>query len=178
MILKVFNNSNTFIPAQAERQERNLQCWSETWGSLPAPLSSLTTLGRRKAKICNTGWSRLYCLYLSDRDFQLPLMYVFFGIYTFKVTSIFWPTGLMTMNKSVWLHTVSDISQPLEHVLIAAVERVFRTFQQLQLDACTRSLPANPAGALHSPECNHHLPFRYSLAVLLWGSCTVREKER
>ena len=65
--------------------------------------------------------------------------------------------------------TISDIAQPLEHVLVAAAERVFRPFQQLQLDvtAGARSLPAGPTGALHGPECNHHLPFGSSLAVLL-----------
>lgn len=63
--------------------------------------------------------------------------------------------------------TISNIAQPLEHVLVAAGEGVFGPFQQLQLNACTQSLPPCPAGALHSPERNHHLPFRSSLAVLL-----------
>ena len=73
----------------------------------------------------------------------------------------------MTINKDVRSHTISNISQPLEHVLVAAAEGVVRSFQQLQLDACTWILPADPAGALHSPERDHHLPLPPSLAVLL-----------
>lgn len=76
-------------------------------------------------------------------------------------------------HKTAQLHTISNITQSLEHVLVAALEGVFRPFQQLQLDACGWSLPANPAGALHSSKCRHHLPFPSSLAVLLWGSCTA-----
>lgn len=63
--------------------------------------------------------------------------------------------------------TISNIAQPLEHVLVAAAEGVFRPVQQLQLDACAHSLPACPAGTLHGPKCNHHLPLPSSLAVLL-----------
>lgn len=63
--------------------------------------------------------------------------------------------------------TISNVTQPLEHELVAAAEALFRSFQQLQLDSCTRSLPADPAGSLHSPECDRHLSLGPTLAVLL-----------
>lgn len=73
------------------------------------------------------------------------------------------------------LCTVSNISQPLEHVFVAAVKGIFRSFQYLNLDACTWIFPAHPTGALHSPKRGHHLSLSSPLAVLLWGCRTSKE---
>ena len=79
-----------------------------------------------------------------------------------------------------WLHTppvtVSHVAQPLEHVLVAGAEGVFGPFEELQPDAFAQGLPACPAGALHGPERDHHLPLPSTLAVLLWRRRTSKDR--
>lgn len=68
-------------------------------------------------------------------------------------------------------HTISYISEPLQHVFIGGGERAFLALEELYL-YCSLTLSC-PAWTLHSAECGYHLPACTAHAVFLRRRCTA-----